>query len=604
MESRLYKRGFDDTTAALQQKLGETTILLEVLSKVNSLIATSKSFENFCAEVGNILKKEFKFPYIHIWIREEPNGEVLKLLTPENAGEFRETSIHRGIVGRAIRENRTIVVPDVKQDPNYVNVHPEVVSELCVPLNSEDHVIGVLNIETDYEQNFVGFLQVIELVAANLGHALRIALLYQTEEYFHNLVENMNEGVWVVNEHDRTVYTNPALQKMTGYTEEELKHRFSFDFFDAENKLIVEAESQQRKYGVESHYEATIITKNGESIPILIHAVPFANKHTMATVTDLRDIKQAEHKLLRAERFLASITQNCPEAIVGLNEQGVIQSWNVGAERMFGYKALEVLGKSTEAVIMPEDRVAAGELKQLIAETKNKGFVRNVETTRIHKNGQPINISLTFSCLKDNDGHILGLSAFYRDITAQKKWEHELQDRFEKIQDAYKEMGRQRRHLDYLMDLINMMSLESHSRKQVASFLVNALVMGAKVDGATLRLLEQSTGKLILVAQSGLGEEWWSKKSIAYAGSLAEVAFSKRQPLKILDILNDPRYMSPALARKFSLRSALVIPLEAKGEFLGSLTLYLSQEGNLNLLDDEFIAMFAKQGAIALKLAG
>lgn len=593
---------YDDDIGVLKAKLSETTLLLEVLAKVNTLMGLVKSFEDFCREVAKVLQEKFPlFTYLHIWIRDERNPETLRLLTPETKDNFRTLPVGSGIVGQAIREARTIAISDVFTCPEYLNVHTETRSELVVPLICDGNVIGAINIETTVPQTFAAYLPLIEIIAENLSHSMKHALLYRTEEQFHRLVEHMSEGVWVGDAEERTLYVNPAYTKMTGYTLEALSGKTTYDVFDQTSGEIIRKENEKRQRGIGGHYEAIYISKNGERIPIMIHAVPFGGG-TMAAITDLRDAKTAEEKLLKTERFLASITQYCHEAIVGLDEKGIIQSWNIGAERMFGYKESEVLGKSTE-IIIPEDRIAASELQHIIAEAKAKGFVRNFETVRTHKNGTPISINLTWSSVKDKQGIVTGFSALYRDITAQKKWERELQDRFEKMQEAYREMGKQRRQLDYLMDLINIGAGRSTHLKNIATFIVNAMVMVSRVDAATLRILDKSSGKLHLVAQSGLGEEWWSKKAIPYSGSLLESAVSQNSALKILDILNDPRYTSQALARKNNLRSALISPLQAKGEVIGSLTLYLGSEGNLGVLDDEFINIFVKQAAIVLKLA-
>lgn len=586
----------------LKEKLTQATLLLEILAQVNSLMSKQQGFEEFFIEVGKILKERLNFKYIHIWIRDEKNPHQLCLVTPETLDGFRTMSIDTGIVGKTIQEGRTFCIPRVHEEPAYRNIHPETVSELCVPLIYSGHVLGAINIETDIPNTFADQRSVIEVIAENLSHSMKVAMLYKTEEQFHQLIEHMSEGVWVGDSEEKTLYVNPAYTKMTGNTLEDMCNKTTYDVFDKKSVEIIRKENEKRKRGLEGHYEASYISKSGERIPVMIHAVPFGDGGTMATITDLREIKNTEKALARAESFLASITQYCPEAIVGLDEGGSIQSWNRGAEHIFGHKAEDVRGKSIE-MIMPADRIASGELTQLLSETKMKGLVRNFETVRLHKNGRPLLVSLTLSAVKDDQGKIIGLAALYRDITAQKKWERELQDRFEKMQEAYREMGKQRRYLDYLMDMISMAASTQLTKKQIATFTVNAITVITKVDAATIRVLDHASGKLILTAQTGLSEDWSSKKAISYHGSLVEAALKTGYALKILDILSDPRYTSPALARKNNLRSALIIPLEAKGEVLGSLTLYLSQEGNLNLLDDEFIGIFAKQAGVALKLA-
>ena len=602
MDPTIYSKGFDDETASLRSRLAETTLLLEVLAFVNANISKCRTFEEFCFNVCGVLKKKLKFDHIYIWIRDEKNPDVLRLVTPDPEEAPRTIPLQLGIIGKTIREGTTICVPDINRNPDYRLVRPETKSELCVPLIYDNKVIGALNIETDTYQTFENQKAIIEIISENLSQSLKLALLYKTEEYFHHVVEHMSEGVWVNDTEERTIYTNPALQSISGYSAEELFGTVSYKYFDEKNKQKIMEENKKRKTGATGHYEVTLISKTREYIPVLINAVPFGKGGNMATITDLRQLKAAEQRLQETKSFLASITQYCPEAIVGITEEDIVQSWNIGAEQMFGFKAEEIIGKSIQAII-PKERLSDGESLELIKEARNKGLVRNFETIRLHKNGKPLNVSITLNSIKSHNNSVIGFSVFYRDVTSQKKWERELQDRFEKMQDAYKEMGRQRRQLDYLIELINFALTSGANKKQIATFIVNAIVMFAKVDAVTLRLFQKSTSKLILTAQSGVGEDWWSRKVSPYKGSLLEKAVEQGGPMKILDILSSPFYPMPSLARKNNLRSAFIIPLQVKDELLGSLILYLSPEGNLSVFDDEFIMIFANQAAIALKMA-
>lgn len=577
-------------------------VLLKILAELNALLGKNFSFEEFCSRVSLILKQKFHFKYIDIWVRDEKNSETLVLATREEVNGFRTTTINLGIVGKVIREGRTICAPNVLLHPDYHNVHREIASELCVPLMSEQHSIGVLNIETEFPTDFEAELPIIESIAEHLSHALKLKLLFQTEKRFHKLIDTMSEGLWTGDKDENTLYTNPTLQKLSGYSEQELLNMKSYDLFDGPSKKKIREETLKRKEGISSHYELVMITKSGEQAPMIVHASPFENEGTMAMMMDLRDIKKAEQKLAEVERYLASITKYSHEAIVGFDENCNIMSWNVGAQQMFGYRAQEMIGGSTRLMI-PEDRLVSEELEHIMAEARHKGFLGNFETVRLHKNGTPIQISLTVSSLRDESGNVVGFSGIYRDITAQKKWERELQERFEKMQEAYREMGRQRRHLDYLSDITDMITDGAHSAKHIATFAVNALSMISKVDAVTLRTLDTASGKLVLQAHTGLSEEWWSKKIIPYQGSLLENAVVHKMPLKILDIVSEPRYNSRSLARKNNIRSALVIPLMVNNEVIGSITLYLTHDGNLSLLDDEFIVVFAKQASVALKMS-
>ncbi|PIQ78053.1 hypothetical protein COV82_02060 [Candidatus Peregrinibacteria bacterium CG11_big_fil_rev_8_21_14_0_20_46_8] len=586
------------TIPELQKRLTENSIFIDVISKINALMTTATDFEEFCIEVTGVLKSTFRFKYIQIWIPDEQDTKMLRLVTPDESGTTRRMLRTSGIVGRAIQNRKPELQTNVHSDPDYINVHADTKSELCIPFLCENNVIGAINIEAASANNFEKQKEILQMIADNIGYAMKVTMLRQTELYFKAVVEQMNEGVWVGDKNECTLYTNAALQKMIGRSEKELIGMSSFDLFDENSKPIIEIENKKRKRGEQSHYEAKLITKEGGTVPVVLHAVPFESG-TMATITNLHEIQDAKEKLKNAERYLASIAQNCIDAIIGVDYNNTICSWNLGAERMYGYKASEIIGEPVTKMV-PRELIETDESAKILAEAKKRGFVRNFETLRVHKNGKQIPVLVTISAIKNDGGKVIGYSILHKDITAEKKWQFELQGRFEKMQDAYREMGLQRRHLDYIVEILNLALEGNRTIQQIGGFIVNAMAMITKADAVTLRLYNQKTARLELLAQNGVGESWWGKKAIKFSGSILEEAAAKGAPLKILDIINHPKYTSPALARKMNLRSALVVPLIAKKSAIGSMTIYLSDEKNLSLLDNEFIEIFARQTALAI----
>lgn len=116
---------------------------------------------------------------------------------------------------------------------------------------------------------------------------------------------------------------------------------------------------------------------------------------------------------------LAAIIRSSDDAIVSKDLNGIITSWNPGAERIFGYSADEVVGKSI-LVIIPDDRRA--EETEVLAKVKAGEGVDHYETVRRHKDGSRIDISLTVSPIRDSTGKIVGASKVARDITEQKRF--------------------------------------------------------------------------------------------------------------------------------------------------------------------------------------
>ena len=129
---------------------------------------------------------------------------------------------------------------------------------------------------------------------------------------------------------------------------------------------------------------------------------------------DISDRKRAD---LDAQR-LASIVESSDDAIVSKNLDGIITSWNRGAERVFGYMAEEVIGKSV-TILIPPDRM--NEERDIIERLRRGERVDHYDTIRCRKNGSLIDVSLTISPVKDADGRIIGASKIARDITEGKR---------------------------------------------------------------------------------------------------------------------------------------------------------------------------------------
>jgi two-component system, chemotaxis family, CheB/CheR fusion protein len=129
---------------------------------------------------------------------------------------------------------------------------------------------------------------------------------------------------------------------------------------------------------------------------------------------DISDRKRADAD---AER-LASIVETSDDAIISKNLNGVITSWNRSAQRVFGYRAEEVIGKQVE-ILIPGDRM--NEEAEIIERIRRGERIERYDTVRRRKDGSLIDVSLTISPLKDADGRIIGASKIARDITERKR---------------------------------------------------------------------------------------------------------------------------------------------------------------------------------------
>jgi len=158
---------------------------------------------------------------------------------------------------------------------------------------------------------------------------------------------------------------------------------------------------------------------------------PFSARELLALVESHLKMSRFRHEATEAVRqaernasLLASIVESSDDAIVSKNLEGIIISWNQGAERLFGYTAAEVIGKSINMLI-PPDRI--DEEPRILARLRRGERVDHFETIRVRKDGSRLNISLTISPVKDAQGLVIGASKIARDITERVRQEQALQ---------------------------------------------------------------------------------------------------------------------------------------------------------------------------------
>ena len=184
-----------------------------------------------------------------------------------------------------------------------------------------------------------------------------------------------------------------------------------------------------------------------------------ANGSTVGWIASLRDITE-ERAGEQARRQLASIVESSDDAIVSKNLDGIVVTWNPGAQRLFGYSAEEAVGKPITIVIPEELR---DEEPKILGRIRRGERIEHYETIRRCKDGRRVNVSLTVSPMKDEHGRIVGASKIARDITARTKIEAELRTLSEKLEAEVERRTLERDRIwNVSEDLLAVSNFEGH----------------------------------------------------------------------------------------------------------------------------------------------
>jgi PAS domain S-box-containing protein len=220
---------------------------------------------------------------------------------------------------------------------------------------------------------------------------------------------------------DGTIETwNRAAERLFGYTSEEALGR-SIDLIVPPDQREAEREAMAAVRAGQGarHFETVAIRRDGGTVPISLAISPIMTPdgQLIGVSRIARDI--TEQQALQREAFrLAAIVESSDDAIVSKDLNGIVQTWNKAAERMFGYTQEEMIGRSITTII-PEDRLAEEDV--VLSNIRAGRAVEHFETIRKRKDGTLIEISVTVSPIRTPEGKVIGASKIVRDITGARQ---------------------------------------------------------------------------------------------------------------------------------------------------------------------------------------
>ncbi len=309
--------------------------------------------------------------------------------------------------------------------------------------------------------------------------------LREQREWFRVTLSSIGDAVIATDIEGRVSFLNHVAESLTGWTDSEAKGQpldAVFRIINEETRQAVEnpatrALQEGTIVGLTNH--SVLIAKDGTERPIDDSVAPIRGKEgeVVGCVLVFRDVSERRRwekenaSRLAAARLLASIVESSEDAIVSKSLDGVIQSWNAGAERIFGYTAEQAVGRHI-SLIIPEDR--ADEEASIIARIRAGERIEHFDTIRTRSDGRSVQISLTISPVRDEDGRVIGASKIARDITRRKAAEEALRQLAADLSDS------NRRKEEFLATL-------AHELRGPLAPLRSALaILNVSEDGGTL----------------------------------------------------------------------------------------------------------------------
>jgi PAS domain S-box-containing protein len=258
------------------------------------------------------------------------------------------------------------------------------------------------------------------------------AAVREQREWLRVTLASIGDAVIVTDTEGRVVLLNAVARDLTGWPQGEAEGLPLEKVFRVVNEYSrQDADSPVRRalregtvVGLANH--TVLIAKDGTERPIDDSAAPIRDERgsTLGVVLIFRDVTE-RRRAEETRRRLAALVESSDDAIVGKTLDGVITSWNAGAERLYGYRAEEVLGKPF-SVLVPPDR--AGEVDDTITRLRRGDGIDHFETVRRRKDGGLVEVSVSYSPVLGADGRLAGISVIARDVTERKKAEDALRE--------------------------------------------------------------------------------------------------------------------------------------------------------------------------------
>jgi two-component system cell cycle sensor histidine kinase/response regulator CckA len=241
------------------------------------------------------------------------------------------------------------------------------------------------------------------------------------DELLIAVFEHSEDAILVTDLNDIIQTWNPAAERLYGYREEEVVGRSAIlllpsERTDEETTILDRIRTGERV----DHFETLRLRKDGTSITVSLTISPVRSGGQIVAASHIARRITERAAMEAATAQLAAIVDFSEDAIISKNLDGIVLTWNKGAERIYGYSNDDIRWRPI-SILLPADR--QDEEATILERLKNGERVDHFETVRVRKGGTSIDVSLTISPILDHDGRIIGASHIAKDISERKTFQ-------------------------------------------------------------------------------------------------------------------------------------------------------------------------------------
>ncbi len=415
---------------------------LQAQYAVTAVLAAAESFAGAAPGIVRAVCEALGWVVGAIW-EVPPQGTTLRLADlwsdpSSDVAEFErmtrttELSPGVGLPGRVWEQGAAQWIPDVTVDTNFpraaaatqVGLHGAFGFPILVGLQ----VVGVIEFFShEIQEPDQDLLDLMTAVGSQIGQFIdrkqAEAALRESEARKGAMLESAMDAVVAMDHHGLITEFNPAAEAMFGHARDDVLGKEVADVL-VPPRLRARHRKGLTRYletgegpAVGTRIEFPAIRADGSEFPIelAVTRVDLPGPPLFeAYIRDVTDRLTAE----RDRAMLASIVQTSNDAIFGKDLDGVIRTWNVAAERLYGYTAEEMVGRNVSTLVPPG---YPNDVPEIMAQIRRGERVVRHETRRVRKDGVMLDVEITVSPIRAADGTLVGASTIARDVT-ERKW--------------------------------------------------------------------------------------------------------------------------------------------------------------------------------------